>query len=429
MNIACPKPSIGAVRPTRDALDTATNPAILRAALSDTLGYRVRALHVERVHFPKSRAIQIHYRFEAGRARVGPTLIGEWLGDDASGHCARETRRIANTFLASPGMSGCAGMFALDSLGIVLRRPGLDARLPGLRLLHDPAFAADFLARIFGLAARGASVAVELKAHRLGKRAVLFARFAPERGTARECYIRLHPTTHDGGRIAFETNQRIASAVQKSQVLRIPRTHRFDDQLGAAVISVLPGRPPAMTSSCDVTLAGHALTEWRRLEAPHGASWTALDEIGGLKAWVQRIGTYRERLAESFEAALERVSAELYCLPSAALVLGHRDFHEGQLLVDAGRCGLIDFDTCMNAPPALDAGNFLAHIRLRALRTGEDVNFAEDAFRSACDGLAGTAKRHIDTWTRAALLRLAAIYAFTSERQNVVAGLSAEASP
>ena len=122
------------------------------------------------------------------------------------------------------------------------------------------------------------------------------------------------------------------------------------------------------------------------------------------------------------------MATELRSLPALQPRACHRDFHESQLLLSDAACGLIDFDTWCAADPALDAGNFAAHIRLWELRTGRDASAFEESFLAAASmGMGEGFGARITVWRRAALLRLAAIYGFTSEPPEVVARLLSEA--
>jgi aminoglycoside phosphotransferase (APT) family kinase protein len=50
----------------------------------------------------------------------------------------------------------------------------------------------------------------------------------------------------------------------------------------------------------------------------------------------------------------------------------HRDFHPGQVLIDGERLYLLDLDLYAAGDPALDVGNFLAHVTEFSLRTFGD---------------------------------------------------------
>jgi aminoglycoside phosphotransferase (APT) family kinase protein len=77
----------------------------------------------------------------------------------------------------------------------------------------------------------------------------------------------------------------------------------------------------------------------------------------GEPGWAQRI----ERLLN----ASDRIGASL---PRAARTGIHRDFYADQVLVAGDRLYLLDFDLYCEGDPALDAGNFLGHMREQSIR-------------------------------------------------------------
>ena len=76
--------------------------------------------------------------------------------------------------------------------------------------------------------------------------------------------------------------------------------------------------------------------------------------------------------------------------------------------------GFLDFDTLSLADQALDPGNLLAHLLFAAVDEGPLAR-----------ALAGPG---VDLWRRAALLRLAMIYAFTSMSPVFIRRLIREAA-
>lgn len=76
----------------------------------------------------------------------------------------------------------------------------------------------------------------------------------------------------------------------------------------------------------------------------------------------------RSRLDEIFDSCA-RCAASLPVAPTRGI---HRDFHPDQLLVDADRAYLLDLDLYAEGDPALDAGNFLAHVTEHSLRAFGD---------------------------------------------------------
>jgi thiamine kinase-like enzyme len=72
----------------------------------------------------------------------------------------------------------------------------------------------------------------------------------------------------------------------------------------------------------------------------------------------------------------------------------HRDFYPDQVLVDRDRLWLVDLDLCCQGDPALDIGNFIAHITEQSLReTGDPIamDTQASAFREAYLQAAATA--------------------------------------
>jgi thiamine kinase-like enzyme len=91
-------------------------------------------------------------------------------------------------------------------------------------------------------------------------------------------------------------------------------------------------------------------------------------------AWGARIG----RLLETCEA----LAADLRGAPAAGI---HRDFYPEQVIVDGERLWLLDFDLYCAGDPALDAGNFVAHLTEQGIRNPDDADALERA-ASAFEG-------------------------------------------
>ena len=91
-------------------------------------------------------------------------------------------------------------------------------------------------------------------------------------------------------------------------------------------------------------------------------------------------------------------------------VTGHRDLHDKQILIDGpGEGALIDLDLATLVPAALDTGNILAHVRLRAFQ-GNDLPWQKIAGRITDAAETSSLRGSIHRWTAATLLRLTLIY-------------------
>lgn len=126
----------------------------------------------------------------------------------------------------------------------------------------------------------------------------------------------------------------------------------------------------------------------------------------------ERLPVFERILQAPFAGAAEltrEVAASLSEDPPLTPIAVHRDFHDKQILVDGDRGTLIDLDLAALGPPALDAGNIIAHLRLRHLK-GASLPWQEIAGR-----IAEVTKKRVgnDTlfrWTASTLMRLALIY-------------------
>ena len=403
----------------------------MRQVLSAALGEAVGAVSIERTLFSASRPTVIHYRYQRFGEKEPKQLIGELVGAGAEHGKETEIRRLGKARRSQIGQSTDSPLFHDDDTGLVLRRPGFDSNLLGLRLLHDKAFAAQMLANIIGHPVNPTAFNISLKAHRLGKRAVLLVDCMTASGTRHRIYVRLRPTTHEAGRASFERHVHIAQHMQNATTARIPAALQFDADWGAAFFEELPGMPPGFAgvqAAASGALAGKAMGEWRKLTPVADTQWFSENEIAGLNVWAAHLSAHFPQKLPDFNRALQVVSNNFSNLPTVPPAPCHRDFHEAQLLIAGNQCGILDFDTWCNADPALDVGNFLAHIRLWELRNAINaVPFTSSFTLAASAGQPSGFAERISVWKRASLLRLAAIYAFTSEMDHVVRQLAAEA--
>jgi hypothetical protein len=110
---------------------------------------------------------------------------------------------------------------------------------------------------------------------------------------------------------------------------------------------------------------------------------TADDELRILRERLAEVAGLRPEWAARLDALAAACTTLLASLPPAAPRPAHRDFHPGQLIMGGAPAGLeglacaarasvavhlIDLDLYTAADPALDAGNFLAHVTEWRLR-------------------------------------------------------------
>ena len=403
----CPDPDA-----LRSLVADGPSPAVSRAFRPEA---STETLQVLRVHFPASKPMQMVLR--ADRGPVG-TVIAEWVGPSAPAVALAENARLSKPRRGQSAPGSQAVVVADPSSGLILRRPGFDTRLPGLRLLHDPGWAVD---RLEALGLDPAST-IELVAHRLGKRAVL--RIVGRHGTR---YARLRPMTSGSGQAAYDRHLSVWQALEGSASLSIPRPLGFDPDLGLALYDALPGAPPEFRGiagfhATKVVMQAILALQALKIEAE---SHQVQDELAILDAWAERTTKVFPDLGRRLRDPLSRLAKDLQSVEDLPPVPCHRDLHEGQILLHPGGVGLLDFDTLRLGDPALDAGNLQAHLVLAGLQTGT----SRRAFLTAMDfALPHLPLKRIGLWRRAALLRLAMIYAFSCTPAAVIQGLIDEAA-
>lgn len=428
MSFAYPAPLVPNISDPA-ALRRALDPMQTRRPLARLLGLDPRDLSVavDRTHFSATRPTTLQYRVGAVSSAGDAIVLGELVGHRAEAHAAAERVRLSKSRRAQVSRGAAPALLADLELGLVFRTPGLDARLPGLKLLHDPALAAETAAEALGVGSRGLCATVSLRAHRLGKRAVLQIDL---RGTDhRRLYARLRPTSSAAGAIAFRRHREIAAALAPAGAIAVPEPLRHNAALGAAFIAALPGAPSGYRGAEGIRatkIAGRALSALFAHGPECGASYGMAEELALLGGWIDRVCTAFPTLAGPASAALTAVEATLFRMPEVAPRPCHRDFHEGQILIHGDRAGVLDFDTYCRSDPALDTGNLIAHLRMRGLRENRRLTAIADAFRRAMLPHAGP--ENVKAWTRAALLRLGCIQAFTSQGPKLARALFREAA-
>lgn len=383
-------------------------------AIDALIGAGAGRPRLQRVHFSDRRPVLLQY--SAGHE----TLLAEWVPDAGEDRAAETIRRLRKRRHGQAG--GCPEAHIVADRGFILRTSGLDERLPGLRLLYDAEAARDVVSRLEG--ADPGPVTAHLVAHRLGKRAVLRLEGADGKGR----YARLRAVKSDTGQAQFARHVALWRALAGQSRLRIPDPLGEDPALGLSLYAPLSGHAPRFAghdgyAACrDITVALRALQSLTLADL----SWhDPSAETTILLDWYGRTQSVFPDLAEKIDAPLERLRADLAALEPVAPVPTHRDLHEKQILIAHGATGILDFDTLSLADPALDVGNLQAHLFLAGLHAGRSLQAFEWALLIGMPDLPVARAR---IWRRAALLRLAMIYAFSDTAPDILHRLIAEAA-
>jgi hypothetical protein len=423
--------------------------AKLRAALSST--HMLKALRrdwdwparaagalescrVERLYPRGSKGFVVGYelRFQSGARRHCERRFGEILPGDGEAHFRDALLSLRKSRRTQLKRAEVPGRFAwLPDPGLVWRQPGLDERIDALRLLRKPGLVTGDLPPPFA-AGPEASPSAELLAHRLGKRCVVRLRNVGTAGADDSVIAKMFPHRRGGDARAFATMDKLwRRGFKRDAAIHIPQPLAHLSRWSTVLMEDVCDEPVSCLCGLD-PLAG-ALAAGRALRALHRApieperKHGIEHEIGILDAWVRLVTEIYPDRGESYHGALAAIAAELRGAASFEPTPVHRDFHEKQVAVSAERTVLMDFDTLCISDPALDLGNFIAHVELAALEGRLDA--AGEPVRAFREGYGARRDRRFEARVaahrRSTLLRLACLNAFSEHRAEIVRGLFA----
>lgn len=170
-----------------------------------------------------------------------------------------------------------------------------------------------------------------------------------------------------------------------------------------------------------------AIHKLHRTSAPARRRHTVDDELRILRQRLTGVAQVRPNDRARIERLLEGC-VQLGVRVREGSVCGiHRDFYPDQLVVDGDRLFLTDLDLYAEGPPALDVGNFVAHVEEYSLRRFGDPRHLADRN----DLLIGrylqlsdhTTREEIQIWTTLSLARHVAISTQFAERRPFTAAL------
>ncbi len=101
---------------------------------------------------------------------------------------------------------------------------------------------------------------------------------------------------------------------------------------------------------------------------------THADELAILHDRLERVANERPELSDRVRGLKRSVRRLLHRYPCIAPTLIHRDFHPAQVLCHDDQITILDFDLAAHGDPAIDVGNFIAHLKESAIRRFGDGN-------------------------------------------------------
>jgi len=389
-------------------------------------GLEVTACRLERVFPRRDDEFLLEYNVQLSGAdgTQCQTVLGELVGEDAPRRrqaVLASLRKSRRTQLPRNGGDEQVGV--LTEPGLVLRLPGLDERLIGLKLLHDNDVLSEAIASVTGEQSERIQVqGVKILGHRLGKRCIArcYYQLPGIEGSPpseHSLIAKLYKMRSKRGSWVFTTMQEMwNTGLHQGADVRIPRPLAWSEQwhclwMEDVSATPLPDLSPGQHSAA-TQATGQALARFHKTPVNVTTRHSATQEIELLEKWVQLVAEAYPDQAGAVHDGFQHIRASLANCRDEDIALVHRDFYEKQVLVSNDATVLIDFDTLCQADPALDVGNFLAHLQLNRLQGMGGCQDAEAAFLVGYGRDDPGFRQRVDVFTRATRLRLACLYRF-----------------
>jgi aminoglycoside phosphotransferase (APT) family kinase protein len=214
---------------------------------------------------------------------------------------------------------------------------------------------------------------------------------------------------------AFKLMERFrAAGFDDGSSVSVPEPVAVFEDLETWIQREVPGRPGEAVLAADpaglARAAAEAAYRIHQVDVPAKRLHAVHDEITILRTRFDALATRRPDLASSVHRVLRiverRADLTLRNRPATGV---HRDYYHDQLVVDGCRTTVVDFDLYCSSDPALDIGNFVAHVQEFALRVKGDIGALQYAVDAAIDrycDLAGAQHRaSIDAWAHLSIAR------------------------
>lgn len=246
-----------------------------------------------------------------------------------------------------------------------LSAPLLETPDPALPALAD-ALHAPTVAPLLKQAGYTPVAPPQLFRHKPGRRAIIRYDAAPQpllgkmqrKGLDRRT-IRLH-------------RQLRAAGLDGSPPLRVevPDVVVTSPELGLWAMPQLPGEmlDPRQHDDGAFFASGKALAHFHSSSVDCDRVWTMQDEADVLARALAEVASARPDLGRDMQRITEKARGMIDDCPLSGQVLLHRDFYPDQVLVRQEGIVLLDLDLVAVGEPAIDLGNFIAHLRELSLR-------------------------------------------------------------
>ncbi len=210
----------------------------------------------------------------------------------------------------------------------------------------------------------------------------------------------------------------LGSSVNES--FSIPKIYGYDEKQGSLLMEKVQGTTlheliSQSSFGIGCQQAANIIKKVHTVPTDGLSEFSVLHELRNLSkqiAIVQSVYPNETKLFTEALEILETASTKLNQVTNLKCI--HRDFYDKQVLYSKNRTTIVDFDNLSAGDPALDFGNFIAHLYLRLYQTPENTKEILEGvklFQDTYDGNDQFLERAI-WWESASLLRIATIYLF-----------------
>jgi hypothetical protein len=259
----------------------------------------------------------------------------------------------------------------IERLGLVLHAFPIDAELPGLIDVTDPAVMAPVLAAVRpnGSRRNGHPEPLHVAVEKYPRRGRCTLRYELN-GSGAAVYGKLR--ANGGADLAA-----IHEAAAGVDGLRVPRVLGAVDELGLVLFEPAPGDTtvarllrhggdPHARGALDAAIAAAGVIAGRlhRSSAPLPGTHTLDDELSGLAARLTAMRELTPGLADRLEELVEAVAGPAKDGQALPLRPSHGDFTPSQVVVGGETATLLDLEDACQAEAGLDLGRFCAYLRV-----------------------------------------------------------------
>jgi hypothetical protein len=313
----------------------------------------------------------------------------------------------------------------IDDLGLIVSLFPFDSGLPQLPRFFSKEQAKEILAPAVTKTQPGVNFAIESFAtlgYRLERRCVIrydLKTISHRCGLSRKFQLIVKILRSQASRKIIKSHEFLAAngfGRDSEDGLILPRMLSVDSQNNAVIMESVSGRSPhdllgnpGYPESCHA--AGKILAKLHSLNGGDLPVYGPDQELETLRNRISSVEGLFPSLKAEFNEIYELLRDKSPDNVFSACI--HRDYYDKQIVYSRERVALLDCDNLATGDPALDYGNFLAHLMLRERqepRKRDEIGHGRGNFITAygyCDmGFAARAR----WWQATALTRLATLY-------------------